>query len=126
MIPRLRTKARSSFTLAVGLGVLSTLSAYAQTVPANSSAKKQDEEVQLEKFVVTGSLIPMAADTPAIPVSVITSVDIKNSGVSNDLLQVLKKTEPFFYGANNIGSDNGNISSAPAAARLPASVDCSR
>jgi len=111
MIPRLRTKVRSSFTLALGLGVLSSLSAYAQTVPANSSPKKEDEEVQLEKFVVTGSLIPMAADTPAIPVSVITSVDIKNSGVSNDLLQVLKKTEPFFYGANNIGSDNGNISS---------------
>lgn len=62
-------------------------------------------------MTITGSLIPIAADTPAIPVTIISSVDIDRSGISNDLLQVLKKTEPFFYGANNIGSDNGNIQS---------------
>ncbi|MCW5548287.1 MAG: TonB-dependent receptor [Opitutaceae bacterium] len=78
---------------------------------AQPAAADDDDTVVLEKFTVTGSLIPMAADTPAIPVSVISSLDIQKSGVSGDLLQVLKKTEPFFYGANNIGSDNGNISS---------------
>jgi iron complex outermembrane receptor protein len=85
------------------------LASYAVAQPA--TADDDDETVTLEKFVVTGSLIPMAADTPAIPVSVITSLDIQQSGVSTDILNILKKTEPFFYGANNIGSDNGNISS---------------
>jgi iron complex outermembrane receptor protein len=84
------------------------LASYAVAQPA---AADDDETVTLDKFVVTGSLIPMAADTPAIPVSVITSLDIQQSGVSTDILNILKKTEPFFYGANNIGSDNGNISS---------------
>lgn len=85
------------------------LASYAVAQPR--AAADDDDTVVLEKFTVTGSLIPMAADTPAIPVTVISSLDIQKSGVSNDILQVLKKTEPFFYGANNIGSDNGNISS---------------
>lgn len=84
---------------------------FASFAVAQPAAADDDDTVVLEKFTVTGSLIPMAADTPAIPVSVISSLDIQKSGVSGDLLQVLKKTEPFFYGANNIGSDNGNISS---------------
>lgn len=84
------------------------LASYAVAQPA---AADDEETVTLEKFTVTGSLIPMAADTPAIPVTIISSLAIQQSGVSNDLLQVLKKTEPFFYGANNIGSDNGNVSS---------------
>ncbi|MEY3775132.1 MAG: hypothetical protein RLZZ129_1912 [Verrucomicrobiota bacterium] len=94
-------------SLVLSLGVATSVVAQ----PAAADKDKDDDTVTLEKFVVTGSLIPMAADTPAIPVTVISSLQIQQSGVSNDILQVLKKTEPFFYGANNIGSDNGNISS---------------
>lgn len=96
--------------LALILGASLIPPAVAQTAPA-SEEKKDDQPLTLEKFVVTGSLIPIAADTPAVPVTVLTSVDIQKSGVNTDLLQVLKKTQPYFYGANNLGSDNGNISS---------------
>jgi iron complex outermembrane receptor protein len=90
-----------------GLSLFAASAAFAQT-PATD---KKDETLKLETYTVTGSLIPIAANTPAIPVSIISSVDIQNSGVQTDLLAVLKKTSPYFYGANNIGSDNGNISS---------------
>ena len=79
---------------------------------AQTAAKTdKDEATKLEKFVVTGSLIPIAAGSPAIPITVITSAEIEKTGVSTDLLDVLKKSEPNFYGANNIGSENGNVSS---------------
>ena len=39
----------------------------AQTVAANDDGKK-DEPIKLEKFIVTGSLIPIAANTPAIQI----------------------------------------------------------
>ncbi len=82
----------------------------AQTAAAKDDGKK-DEPIKLEKFIVTGSLIPIAANSPAIPVTILSAMDIAQSGVNTDLLAVLKKTAPYFYGANNIGSDNGNISS---------------
>jgi iron complex outermembrane receptor protein len=91
-----------------GLSLFAANAAFAQT-PAEG--EKKDETLKLETYTVTGSLIPIAANTPAIPVTVISAVDIQNSGVNTDLLAVLKKTAPYFYGANNIGSDNGNISS---------------
>ncbi|MBM3843303.1 MAG: hypothetical protein FJ397_08605 [Verrucomicrobia bacterium] len=66
---------------------------------------------KMEKFVVTGSLIPIAAGSPAIPVTVLSALEIEKTGVSTDLLNVLKKAQPAFFGSNNIGSENGNISS---------------
>jgi iron complex outermembrane recepter protein len=92
--------------LGAGLSLFAANAAFAQ-----SETEKKDETLKLETYTVTGSLIPIAANTPAIPVTVISAVDIQNSGVNTDLLAVLKKTAPYFYGANNIGSDNGNISS---------------
>lgn len=75
------------------------------TAPADESA------VKLEKFVVTGSLIPFAADAPAVPVSTITSVDIERSGAQTSLLEVLRKTVPQFVGNGNLGATNANTSS---------------
>jgi iron complex outermembrane receptor protein len=94
--------------LGAGLSLFAANAAFAQT----SEIENKDGALKLETFTVTGSLIPIAANTPAIPVTVISAVDIQNSGVTTDLLAVLKKTAPYFYGANNIGSDNGNISSS--------------
>ena len=76
--------------LGVGLSLFAAQAAFAQT-PTEEA--KKDETLKLEKFTVTGSLIPMAANTPAIPVTVISSIDIKESGVNTDLLQVLKNYE---------------------------------
>lgn len=79
-----------------------TVVAHAQTAPAVT---------KLDKFVVTGSLIPIAAGSPAIPVTIIGSAEIEKTGVSTDLLDVLRKSQPAFYGGNNLGSDVANINS---------------
>lgn len=94
-----------AFALLAGLPLLAS----AQT--AATEEEKKDEALKLDKFVVTGSLIPIAADTPAVPITILTSADIERTGVSTDLMEVLKKTQPYFYGSNNVGADNGNISS---------------
>ncbi len=103
--------ARSVWNLRALFALIAGASIIPAAVAQPAAASKEDETVKLEKFVVTGSLIPVAADSPAVPITVLSSVDIAKSGVNTDILQVLKKTEPYFYGANNIGSDNGNISS---------------
>jgi iron complex outermembrane receptor protein len=77
----------------------------------NQTADSQTKQEELETVVVTGSYIPINLSTPGVPVTVITAEDIAATGVATDLLDVLTKSNPFFYGANNIGSDNGNISS---------------
>jgi iron complex outermembrane receptor protein len=77
----------------------------------NQTADSQTNQEELETVVVTGSYIPINLSTPGVPVTVITAEDIAATGVATDLLDVLTKSNPFFFGANNIGSDNGNISS---------------
>ena len=89
----------------VRYGLVAALSAGSLAAQATSEPQK------LEKFVVTGSLIPIAADSPANPVTVINAAEIEKSGTATDLLDVLKKSQPYFYGGNNIGSENGNVSS---------------
>lgn len=97
---------RAALGLFLGASLIHT--AVAQQSPASD---KEEETVKLDKFVVTGSLIPIAADTPAVPITVLSAADIRNTGVATDLLEVIRKAQPNFYGANNVGSDNGNISS---------------
>jgi iron complex outermembrane recepter protein len=89
---------RAALTLFLGASLIPVAVAQSSTA-ANST---DEETVKLEKFVVTGSLIP---------ITVLSSNDIKNTGVATDLLDVIRKAQPNFYGANNVGSDNGNISS---------------
>ena len=99
----------SLFASMAALNAVSTGFAQANATAAASTTK--EEAVALDKYVVTGSLIPIAAGSPAIPITVITAAEIEKSGVSTDLLDVLRKAEPNFYGANNVGSENGNVSS---------------
>ncbi len=78
---------------------------------AQETATPEDETVKLTGLVVTGSNLPSAGETPVAPVTVIGPVEIDKSGVTNDLLQVIRKTAPQFTGNGNLGSDNGNIAS---------------
>ena len=77
------------------------------TAPA-AAATDQTPQV-LEKFVVTGSNIPMAADALAIPVTVIGQEQIDESGVSSSVLEILRKGSPQFSGNGNIGNENAQI-----------------
>ncbi len=78
---------------------------------ASAQDKREDETLQLERLVVTGSNLPTAGDTPVAPISLLTREIIGQSGVTNDLLQVIRKVAPQFSGNANLGGDNGNISS---------------
>ncbi|OYU98847.1 MAG: hypothetical protein CFE26_26835, partial [Verrucomicrobiales bacterium VVV1] len=86
--------------LLAALAALAAASAQAQTAPA----AKTESPTKLESFVGTGSLIPIAAGSPAVPITVIGTADIEKTGVSTDLLDVLRKSQPAFYGGNNLGS----------------------
>lgn len=98
VVPHLRGAATAALLLVPAL-------AWAQAATGNDSA---EEPVKLEKFVVTGSLIPIAADTPAVPIAITTAADIERSGVTRDLTDVLKKVNPFFFGRGNLGAENAN------------------
>ncbi len=91
--------------LGAGLSLIAAHAAFAQ--PANATP---DETVKLEKFVVTGSYLPAAANSVAIPVISVDAKTIENSGSSN-VLEILRKTVPQFNGNGNLGSGNANVGS---------------
>ncbi|MBA4135953.1 MAG: hypothetical protein C0518_01400 [Opitutus sp.] len=82
----------------------------AQQAPA-TTASNDEGALKLEKFVVTGSYIPIAGSATAIPVTTIDATQINNSGVNTSLLEVLRKTTPQFIGNGNLGSSNADINS---------------
>ncbi len=67
-----------------------------------------NDAVKLEKFVVTGSNIPMAADAVAVPVTILSSREIERTGINTNLLEVIRKQLPFFAGNGNLGNSNAN------------------
>ncbi len=83
------------------------LPAFAQS----NSTETEPDTLKLERFVVTGSNLPTAGETPVAPISLLTPEIIEHSGITNDLLQVIRKTAPQFTGNANLGGDNGNIGS---------------
>jgi iron complex outermembrane receptor protein len=97
--------------MAVRSALVASLTLAAAAGQAQDQANSQSKAEELETVTITGSLIPMEMNTPGVPVTVVTAEEIAATGVNTDLLDVLTKSNPFFFGANNIGSDNGNISS---------------
>jgi iron complex outermembrane receptor protein len=78
------------------------------TAPAAAPASSEAPQV-LEKYVVTGSNIPLAADALSVPVVTIDVGAIQDSGVETDTLDILRKMAPSISG---IGSENATISTA--------------
>lgn len=91
--------------LGAGLSLFAASAAFAQT------AAPADDTVKLEKFVVTGSYIPFAGTATAVPVTVLNSEAIADTGVTTNILEVLRKAAPQFSGNGNLGNSNANISS---------------
>ena len=84
-----------------------TSAGHAQATTDAASAATSDQSPQvLEKFVVTGSNIPQAADAVAIPVAVIGAQVMQDSGVTGDTLDILRKVAPNISG---IGQENAQI-----------------
>jgi iron complex outermembrane receptor protein len=80
-------------------------------VTTTTSTPAAEEPQTLEKFIVTGTYLPISADAPAIPVTEVDTTAIENSGETGNLMQVLQKVAPQFSGSLNLGPTNGNIAS---------------
>ena len=105
-------KLLAALLLSIGAGTIPVAVAQSTAAPTRPSTNAQaDEKVTLDTFVVTGTLIPIAAGSPAIPVTVLGAPEIERTGISTDLIDVLRKSQPSFYGSNNLGSDVANINS---------------
>ena len=76
------------------------------TTTAPAPTGEETEPQVLEKFVVTGSNIPMAADALSIPVATIGTTTIQESGVPGDMLDLLRKVAPNISG---VGEENAQI-----------------
>jgi iron complex outermembrane receptor protein len=99
-----------SLFAAYGLMAPTVKAQTATTTTTTTTPASTDQQPQvLEKFVVTGSNIPMAADALAVPVTVIGQQQIDDSGVSSSILEILRKGSPQFSGNGNIGNENAQI-----------------
>ncbi len=90
------------------LGLGAALSLRGQAVDNTSTAATQSTPDVLQKFVVTGSNIASADTARAIPLSVIGSEEIQDSGIQTNVLDLLRKISPSISG---VGSENANIGS---------------
>ncbi|MBI2518745.1 MAG: TonB-dependent receptor [Opitutae bacterium] len=97
------------------LGLIFGYSAWATIGQAQAAAadtaKSEEQTVKLEKFEVTGSYIPFAGTQTALPVTTLDAKAIENTGITSNVLEVLRKAAPQFTGNGNLGNSNANISS---------------
>ncbi|HVZ66197.1 MAG TPA: TonB-dependent receptor [Lacunisphaera sp.] len=93
----------------LAFAALTVFAASAAFAQQNDSSSNGDT-VKLDKFVVTGSYIPAAADERnALPVQVVDTKSIELTGVTKSALDLLRKAVPQIVGGLNIGVENGNI-----------------
>lgn len=98
----------AAFALIVGSAALVS-QGYAQTAATGSTG--DENVVRLDKVEVTGSYIPIAGTVTAIPVTTLDAQSIADTGVTTNVLEVLRKAAPQFQGNGNLGNSNANISS---------------
>lgn len=98
---RLRTfTARLSLLATAGL---ISATGFAQVAPAAAP-----EQVQtLDKFVVTGSFLPLSGAVQASPVVTLDPTTMINTGAT-DTLRMLKQMTPYFSGNGNLGTELNN------------------
>ncbi len=107
----------AALSLMATAGLLAT-SGFAQTTATTTTTTTTtttpapEASVQtMEKFEVTGSYLPPAANSVAIPVITVDSAAIENSGNTTSVLEILRKTTPQFSGNSNVGAQNANVGS---------------
>jgi iron complex outermembrane receptor protein len=90
----------------VALIAIATLTAPAQTAPADPQAPVNDEPVVLSQVVVTTSYLPDHVNTATKPVQVIGSDQMADAGVATDVSDFLRKAVPQFTGNGSLGLEN--------------------
>jgi len=95
--------------IATGLGLsLDAGSAWAaDAAPTTADAPSSDTDAP-QRIVVTGSNVPTTRDAVAVSVVEISAEKISNSGVSPNVLELLRKAMPEFQGRGNTGASNAN------------------
>ena len=122
--PLIRTmNARSARNLLALLALSASAGVAPLAVAQQATASDKDKDtLNLDKIVVTGSYVPVAADAIAIPVTVINADEIAKTGIATNALDVLRKAVPQFQGNANIGSENANIASGSTGGGSQASL----
>lgn len=93
-------------TFKAGLSLIATAGLF--TVAARAQTAPQPNEVQtLDKFVVTGSYLPLSGSVQASPVVALDPAQIANTGAT-DALHMLKQMTPYFQGNGNVGTELNN------------------
>ena len=100
----------SRWALSIGLGssLVALGAAHGQGTGNPGSATGETQEA--ERVVVTGSLIPSAAEVGAAPVTTVDQAAIGRAG-TDDPQVVLQKSDPSFTGGGNIGTSNASVGS---------------
>jgi iron complex outermembrane receptor protein len=83
--------------------------------PEIKQVAEAPQPTKIAPIIVTGSLIPTAETVGAAPVDTISAADIAKTG-AQDVLSLVKKLSPTFYGAGNVGQtlNNGGVGEAYA------------
>ncbi|MFO1451374.1 MAG: TonB-dependent receptor [Opitutaceae bacterium] len=94
------------------IGALTALPlALAQSVTPPAAALKPEQEVKLEKFVVTGSLIKRIAGESALPIQTITIEEIEQQGIAS-AEQLIMSMNINGNGLDNLASNSDVVSGA--------------
>ncbi|HAB17177.1 MAG TPA: TonB-dependent receptor plug domain-containing protein [Verrucomicrobiota bacterium] len=95
---------RRALTVGLGAQLLAAPVLMAQDAaqPASSS-----EPLEMERVVITGSLIPTAETVTTTPVEVFNAVQIESVGAT-DTLTTLQRLSPYFTGNGNVGKSVNN------------------
>src|SRR5580692_10031229 len=96
----------AAFAQATTTTTTTTATPTTDQVTAPAATPANEEPTVLEKFVVTGSNIPMAAEAAALPVVTVDTQVMSESGVNSDLLDILRKVSPNISG---VGSEAAQI-----------------
>jgi iron complex outermembrane receptor protein len=96
---------RSNKAYIVSLLLSSALTA---VLAGPAMAAPSDKDNAQQEVVVTGSALPTTLDAVAVPVSTINAQSINRSGVTTNVLEILRKDLPSFSGRSNVGSSNAN------------------
>lgn len=100
----------------LSMNIASIVSAAALTVgiPTHVHAQTSGEEVRLENVSVTGSLIKRSEETNALPIQIITSLDIAKTGVSTaaELIAKLPAMQGLTTPGASVGGGGGGIQTA--------------
>lgn len=75
---------------------------------AAAAAKPSPKVTTLNQVMVTGTLLPIDPNAAAVPVTTLEGDDLRQTGITSNVLDVMRKTVPAFAGRSNIGASNQN------------------